>query len=114
MIHVLYYLFNSFGFSGKPLLFIEENPDEIKLPKWVKVSKKRFNEILSTITKAKNERLKTTVDGKEITLDNAKSLLKDIASGKVDESEFKKTYNSIVDDVGVILQKPMITRSQKS
>ena len=112
MIHVLYYLFNSFGFSGKPLLFIEENPDEIKLPKWVKVSKKRFNEILST--KAKNERLKTTVDGKEITLDNAKSLLKDIASGKVDESEFKKTYNSIVDDVGVILQKPMITRSQKS
>ena len=27
MIHVLYYLFNSFGLSEKPLLFIEENPD---------------------------------------------------------------------------------------
>ena len=27
MIHVLCYLFNSFGLSEKPLLFIEENPD---------------------------------------------------------------------------------------
>ena len=27
MIHVLYYLFNSFGLSEKPLLFNEENPD---------------------------------------------------------------------------------------
>ena len=27
MIHVLYYLFNSFRLSEKPLLFNEENPD---------------------------------------------------------------------------------------
>ena len=28
-------------------------PDELKLPKWVKASKRRFNEILNIITKAK-------------------------------------------------------------
>ena len=40
--------------------------DELKLPKWVKVSAERFNEILSTVTKAKNEGLKVNVDGKRL------------------------------------------------
>ena len=40
-----------------------EQPDEFKLPKWVKVNEKRFNERLSTVTKAKNERLRINVDG---------------------------------------------------
>ena len=36
MIHVLYYLLNSFGLGEKPLLFNEKNPpDQLKLPKWV-------------------------------------------------------------------------------
>ena len=38
---------------------------------------------MRTITKAKNDWLKTNVDGREITLDNAESLLKGIASGKI-------------------------------
>ena len=46
------------------------------------VSKEIFNEILSTITKPKNEGLKTTADEKEITLDSAESLLKDMAQWK--------------------------------
>ena len=58
--------------------------NEPKLPKWVGVSKERFNEILSTITKAKNDGLKTNVDGREITLDNAESLLKGIVSKKTE------------------------------
>ena len=45
------------------------------LLKWVKVSKKRFNEILSTVTKAKNDGFKTNVDEREITLDNVERLL---------------------------------------
>ena len=60
------------------------------LPKWVNVSKERFNEILSTVTKVKNNGLKINADGREITLDNAESLLKGISSGKVDKSQFKK------------------------
>ena len=56
MIDVVYYLFNSLGKSSQPGRLI--------LPKWVKVSEKRFNEILSTVTKAKNEWLKIIVDGR--------------------------------------------------
>ena len=50
MIDAVYYLFNSLGISSKP--------DRLLIPKWLKVSEKRFNEILSTVTKVKNEGLK--------------------------------------------------------
>ena len=94
MIYVLYYLFNSFDLGKKSLLFNEKNLDQLKLPKWVNVSKERFNEILSTITKAKDDGLKTNVDGREITLVNAESLLKGIASGEISKSLFKKGHKS--------------------
>ena len=38
--------------------------------------------ITDIITEAKNDELKTNVDEKEITLDNAESLVRDILSGK--------------------------------
>ena len=47
MIDVVYYLFNS--------LRISSEPGSLMLPEWVKVSKKGFNEILSTVTEAKND-----------------------------------------------------------
>ena len=50
MIDAVSYLFNSLGISSKP--------DRLLIPKWLKVSEKRFNEILSTVTKVKNEGLK--------------------------------------------------------
>ena len=93
MIDVVYYLFNSIGISSKP--------NRLMLPKWVKVSEERFNEILNTVTKAKDERLKTSVDGREITLDNTKRLLKDLGNGIL---EFRKKYNNIVDYVESILK----------
>ena len=74
--------------------------------------KGKFNEILNIITKARNNGLKTNVDGREITLDNAESLLKGIAKGKINGNEFKREYN-ITDDVEAILQKSMLTRGQK-
>ena len=82
------------------------------LPKWIQVSKKRFNELLSTVTEAKNNGFKANVDGREITLDNAESLLKGIGSGKINKREFKKEYNDIADDVEKISNRPMPTRSQ--
>ena len=91
MIYVLYHLFDSFGLSEKPLLlFGKEKPDQLKLPKHVTASKERLNEILHTINKAKNNGSKIHVDGREITLDNLESLLKGIASGKINASQFKK------------------------
>ena len=80
MIDVVYYLFNAFGISKKPL--------RLMLPKWIKVSEKRFNETLSTVTETKNNGFKTNVDGTEIALDNAESLLKGIGSGKINKREF--------------------------
>ena len=91
----------------------DKQPDELKRLKWVNVSKERFNEILSTITEAKNDGLKTNVDGREIALDNAESLLKGIASRKINGSEFKREYNNIVDDVEAMQKMPMLTRRQK-
>ena len=69
------YEFFEYNLSDKEL-------DELKSPKWVAVSKGRFIEIPSTITEAKNNGLKTSVDGREITLDNAENLLKGIGSLK--------------------------------
>ena len=105
MIDVVYYLFNAFGISTKP--------GRLMLPKQANVSEERFNEILSTVTEAKNNRLKINVDGREITLDSAESLLKGVGSGKIDKREFKKKYNNIVDDIEKISNRPH-TRSQEN
>ena len=45
---------------------------------------------MRTINKAKNDWLKTNVDGREITLDNAESLLKGIARRKINKNQLKK------------------------
>ena len=104
MIDVVYYLFNSLGKSSKP--------DRSMLPKWVKVSKKRFHEILSTVTKVKKMGLKINVDGREITPDNAENLLKDLGNGILDGHEFKNRYNDIANDVKAIVNKSPLTRNQ--
>ena len=105
MIDVDYYLFNSLGISSQP--------GRSMLSEWVEVSEERFNEILSTVTKAKNEGLKIIVDGREITLDNIESLLKDLGNGILDRHELKREYNNIADDVEAIVNKPIITRNQE-
>ena len=61
---------NILSFIGRVYQFFEykcllgEQSDELKLPKRVKVMKTRFNEILSTVTKAKSEGLRINVDGR--------------------------------------------------
>ena len=67
MIDVVYYLFNSLGISSKS--------HRSMLPKWLKLSEEGFNEIPNTVTKAKDEGLKTSVDGREIALDNTERFL---------------------------------------
>ena len=68
---------------------------------------------MSTVTKAKNDGLKTNVDEREITLDNVERLLKNTVSGKIDGTEFKKECNNIVKDANATIKNPMITRSQE-
>ena len=93
---------------------ISTKSDKLKLPKWVKVSEKRFNEILSIITEAKNNGLKANVEGEEITLDKGESLLKYISSEKMNGHEFKEKYNDIVEDVTNILNKQPLTTNEKN
>ena len=78
-----------------------------------KSKQKRFNEILSVVTKAKTDGLEISVDGRRITLDNTEKLVKDTASGKINNSEFKEEYNNIVDDVDAIANKPTVTTNQE-
>ena len=94
------------------IFFSGEQSDELKLPKWVKVNKKRFNEILSTVTKVKNDRLRINADRRDITLDNTENLLKDLGNGILDGHEFKNRYNDIANDVKAIVNKSPLTRSQ--
>ena len=61
--------FNHKQFELDDIMSTKSN--KLKLPKWVKVSKKKLNEILSIITEAKNNGLKANVDGEKITLDKA-------------------------------------------
>ena len=74
---------------------------------------KSFNEILSTITDAKNNGLKANVNGEEITLDQAESLLKGINSKKINVHEFKEKFNDIVKDVKKILTKQKFTINEQ-
>ena len=77
-----------------------------------KYKQKRFNGIQSTVTKSKNERLRTNIDGREITLDNTESLLKDLGNRILDLPEFKNRYNDVANDVEATLNKSIITRNQ--
>ena len=63
--------------------------DKSELQKWVNINKKKFNEILSTVTKAKSEGLRTNVDEREITLDDIESLLKVLGNRTLDKHAFK-------------------------
>ena len=101
----IYVVYNSLRISSKP--------GRLMLPKWVEISEKRFNEILSTVTKAKNEDLRTNVDGREITLDNTERLLKDLGNGLVDGRKFKDRYNDIANNIEAIVDKSRITRNNK-
>ena len=84
------------------------------LPEWVKENKKIFNEILSTVTKAKNKGLRTNIDRREITLDNTESLLKNLGNGILDRHEFKNRYNDIANDAEVVVNRSIITRNKKN
>ena len=64
-------------------------PDKLQLLKPIKVSKERFNDILSTVTEAKKI-IKTSIAKTEYTLRCAESLLKGISSEKIDGCGFKK------------------------
>ena len=51
----------------------DEDETDQELPPWIKVSKRRFNEIKDVITKANESKLMTKLEGRSITLKMQKS-----------------------------------------
>ena len=90
-------------FDYKQFELFDKTDKELMLPNWVEINEKRFNQILSRVTKAKNEGLRTNVDGREITLDNTESLLKDLGNELIDRHESKNSCNNTVDNIEAIL-----------
>ena len=69
---------------------------------------------MSTITGAKNNELTANIDGKEITLDKAESLPKEIVSGEINKKNVKEKYNDVVNDVIPISNKEVLTENQNN
>ena len=60
--------------------------------------KKRFNEMKSIVTEAKNNKWKTSVDNKIITVNSIEEFIKDIVSRKLKYEEAKNRYKAIIDN----------------
>ena len=67
------------------------------LPKWVKVTKNRFNEIRSTVTEAKNNKLETRIGNKMLRL----KFLKEIASWKFNRNEAIQMYKNVMSEANI-------------
>ena len=76
------------------------------------MTKNRFNEIRDVITKANESKLTTRLEKKNITLKDAKKLLEDVISGKINKKSARNMYNNIVEDVNK-LSKLKPTESRK-
>ena len=94
-------------------LYQSQQPDEL-IPKWVKVTKSRFDEIKTINTESRKNKLKTIINGKESTLINLEKLVEDIFSGKIKKSETKKRYNIIIDDDMTTIVKSKTRKKRKT
>ena len=108
LIDRIYQFFEYKFFSG-------EQSDELKLPKMGKSKLKKdwMRYWVQLLKLNKIGGLRINVDGREITLDNTESLLKDLGNAILDGHEFKNRYNNIANDVEAIVNKPLITRNEE-
>ena len=77
-----------------------EQPDESKLPKWVKVIKKRFDMIKNKVQDAKNNKLQARPNrGRLVTFHESNKLLHDIKHGQINHEEALKKMTNIRGDI---------------
>ena len=70
------------------IFFSGEQSDELKLPKWVKVTKQRFDVTKSKIQNAKNNSLQARPNRSNlVTLNESNKLLQDIEYDKISYEE---------------------------
>ena len=77
-----------------------KQPDELKLPKWVKLNKKSFDMVKNKVQNAKNSNLEARPNrGRPINFDKSNKLLQDIEHSKITYEEASKRINNIRSDI---------------
>ena len=88
-----------------------EQKSDQSIPKWVQVSKDRFNFIKLKINM--NKGLATTIDNKGYIVNDANELVNKIAEQKIGKSNAIKVYNNLVDKAEQIVELRYISHRQK-
>ena len=90
-----------------------DQSDELKLLKWVKVSKKRFDMIKNKVQNAKNNNLKARPNTKSlINFNESKKLLQDKEHSKITCEEALNRINNIRSDIKKIIDKESLYPNQ--
>ena len=101
-IHVVYQLFNSFGFNKKsaPLfsqIKLEQTEEERQIPLWFKINKPEFEELTRDISNNENNPFfKITKNKRTYNLKNAEKFWMKVATSKTFKNEAKKLYKDLI------------------
>ena len=90
-----------------------KQPDELQLPKWVKISKKRFDRIKNTVQNAKNNSLRAKPNRSGlINFNESNKLLQDIEHSKITYEEALKRIRNIRSDIAKIINQVSLNLNQ--
>ena len=91
-----------------------EQPDELKLPKWVKVTKQRFDVIKKEVQNAKKKKnLQARPNcSRLVTSSESDKLLQDIEHGKITYEEALKKMTNIRGDIYMLVKLKSFTQNQ--
>ena len=109
MLSVIDRIYRSFEYKFLP----GEQPDELKLPKWVKVSKKRFDMIKNKVQNAKNNNLQARPNRSSlINFSESNNLLQGIEYSRISHEEALKRIKNIRSDIKKIVDKNSLNSNQ--
>ena len=90
-----------------------KQPDELQLPKWVKISKKRFDRIKNTVQNAKNNSLQAKPNRSGlINFNESNKLIQDIEHSKITYEEALKRIRNIRSDIAKIINQGSLNLNQ--
>ena len=93
--------------------FFRVNPNESNLPKWIKVSKKRFDVIKKEVQNAKINNLQARIKGgKVININESNKLLHEKENNQITYEEGLKGIENIRSDINKLVSAQIINLSQ--
>ena len=99
--------------TGKKPAKTSEQTDESKLPKWIKVSKKRFDVIKKKVQNAKINNLQVRAKGsKVININESNKLLYEIENSQITYEEALKRTENIRSDISKIINMQSLNLNQ--